>query len=305
MDLIFLVHKCPPSALRRSFAALSEAMGRGWDGNAILVENAPASPTSTAARALVRDCFPSARRTLLRSPRNLGFGSGINLGMAEAKARLVGVFNPDGAVEPEAVGMLVDSLDRAPRALMAGPTVLPFAAEAGSPAAEPAAEPPATPVDWLPAVAAVYRRSAFLDLGGFDPLYFMYSEDSELNQRARRSGYELLRVSNAVFRHQHDWRRWKSFNRMRLFVVSSTTWSYQHAPSRLAVLRLLARRRAGWLVELARRRRLAQLTGAIVGTASWPARIPRIERRRRHPWGRESLNGWLANASSRVERLPL
>jgi len=48
--------------------------------------------------------------------------------------------------------------------------------------------------------AALYRRSAVLDVGGFEERYFAYLEDVELGLRLRRAGYTCL-YEPAVARH--------------------------------------------------------------------------------------------------------
>jgi GT2 family glycosyltransferase len=294
VDLIVLVHDDSIDSLARSTASLSESMGAGWSGKLILVENDASPRTSSAARALLVDRFPTARRVLVRSRRNLGFGAGINLGMAHAQAAYFGVFGSDGAAERETVTVLAEALERHPEALSVA---------ARTPSARDAAQDPEIgAVDWQPGAATLYRRTAFFELGGFDPLYFMYSEDSELSQRARQAGWKLLRARNAIFRHSHaSWGWWRRFDRMRLFVMSSTTWSYATAPSRLALLRRLGRKRARWFASMARQRRFAQLLGAVAGTLWWPTRIPRIEHRRRHPWDQDAFEAWLLETLPRVE----
>lgn len=51
------------------------------------------------------------------------------------------------------------------------------------------------------AAAALYRRDAWLEVGGFDESYFCYSEDVDLGFRLRLIGYRSLYVSEAVVRH--------------------------------------------------------------------------------------------------------
>jgi len=49
--------------------------------------------------------------------------------------------------------------------------------------------------------ASLYRRSAFLDAGGFDEKYFCYHEDVDLGFRLRLRGFRCLYVRGAVVRH--------------------------------------------------------------------------------------------------------
>lgn len=51
------------------------------------------------------------------------------------------------------------------------------------------------------AAAALYRRDAFEDVGGFDERFFCYFEDVDLGFRLRLRGYRTLYVPSAVVRH--------------------------------------------------------------------------------------------------------
>jgi len=51
------------------------------------------------------------------------------------------------------------------------------------------------------AAAALYRRSALLDVGGFDEDFFCYVEDVDLGFRLRLAGYRCLYVPQSVAHH--------------------------------------------------------------------------------------------------------
>jgi GT2 family glycosyltransferase len=51
------------------------------------------------------------------------------------------------------------------------------------------------------AAAALYRRSALLDVGGFDEDFFCYAEDVDLGFRLRLAGYRCLYVPFSVVHH--------------------------------------------------------------------------------------------------------
>ena len=51
------------------------------------------------------------------------------------------------------------------------------------------------------AAAALYRRSTFLEVGGFDQDYFCYFEDIDLGFRLRLLGYHCRYVPDAVVLH--------------------------------------------------------------------------------------------------------
>jgi GT2 family glycosyltransferase len=51
------------------------------------------------------------------------------------------------------------------------------------------------------AAAALYRRDAFLEVGGFDERYFCYYEDVDLAFRLRLAGHRCLYVPSSAVRH--------------------------------------------------------------------------------------------------------
>ncbi|MBZ0316241.1 MAG: glycosyltransferase family 2 protein [Anaerolineae bacterium] len=82
----------------------------------------------------------------------------------------------------------------------------------------------------VPAVSGacfIIRRSLFEALEGFDPLYFMYLEDTDLSLRALLRGYSTLYVPDAVVAHDYKFR----LNNSKVF--------YQERNRYLMVLKLL------------------------------------------------------------------
>ena len=53
----------------------------------------------------------------------------------------------------------------------------------------------------LPGCNLVVRREAWKELGGFDPRFFLYFEETDLCLRTRNAGYQLWHVSDAVASH--------------------------------------------------------------------------------------------------------
>ena len=296
VDLAIIVWGEPPEVLARSCAALSAAMGLHWSGSLLLVEN---GRSAAGARELVRRIFPDATRVVIRAQENLGFGGAVNVAMAHSSAQYVGVFNPDGVADADMARELLRALGDHPGALLAAATIAPL-----GPAATSASGAPA-PAEWVPGTACLYRRDAFLAVGGFDPLYFMYCEDVDLSKRAREQGLTLLRVPTATFHHEHSATGSAQALRLRHFTASATTLSYRYASSRLRVLGVLARKRARWFRAMAKARRWWWLGGAVLGSVVWLARVPEIERRRRRPWDGEALLAWLDGVSEEVETAPL
>jgi GT2 family glycosyltransferase len=299
MDLVVLVHRDAPNVVSRGLQALAASMGNDWAGRIALVQNASPASTVAAARSELVRSFPAARIVSISSPRNLGFAAGVNLGVAQATAPYVGIFNPDGVARPETVARLATALEQDPDAFMAGAQLVSKAISDRPPACAPRV------TDWLPGTAAVFRREWFLQIGGFDPGFFMYCEDVDLSRRVRARGWRLLSVPDAAFLHARGFDNRESLRRIRMWTVSNTSLVYQYgSPRRMAMARL-ARQRARWFRDLARQHRGWTLAGALLGSAGWLPSIPRLEHRRRRPWDEAAFSRWIAKSSRRVHTADL
>jgi len=63
-------------------------------------------------------------------------------------------------------------------------------------------ERPKAEIDYLPGCAMMVKREVFGRLGGFDPAYFAYFEETDLCARMIRAGYKLLYLPDAVIWHK-------------------------------------------------------------------------------------------------------
>ncbi len=158
---------------------------------------------------------------------NLGYGRGVNRGVAAARATpYVLVSNPDVVVHDGAVATLVKYLDHHRDVALVGPTILrpdgtvypsmrvfPNVWLAGVHAILAPVWPdnPATKryrsarpdgsVDWVSGACFLVRRSAFELVGGFDERYFMFAEDMALCWALREQGFRVDAISDAVVTH--------------------------------------------------------------------------------------------------------
>ena len=94
-------------------------------------------------------------------------------------------------------------------------------------------------VDWLVGAALLVRGDVLAALGGFDPQFFMYSEETDLCQRIRRAGWRVVYEPAAIIIHaegrssdQVSARRHILFNRSK--VRYARKW---HGPVWAALLR--------------------------------------------------------------------
>ncbi|MEO8503121.1 MAG: glycosyltransferase family 2 protein [Acidobacteriota bacterium] len=165
---------------------------------------------------------PGAR--VLEPGRNLGFGGGVNAGLAATRGSLVLILNPDARPEAGALEALIDEFAASPATAGLAPRLrgadgalqytwqlgriptLPalllqalFLAGRSGPALEPAA---GTAVEQPAACALALRRSALEAIGGFDAEFYpAWFEDVDLAVRLRQRGAVLRYWPDAVFRH--------------------------------------------------------------------------------------------------------
>ena len=180
----------------------------------ILVDNA----SSDASLDIVRR-FPWVR--LLAQNENLGFARANNLAIeaAAAESEWIALLNPDAFPEPHWLETLLSAARDYPAFDVFGsklvdatdPAVLDGAGDVyhvsglvwrmghGAPVSSLSEQ--AREVFSPCAAAALYRRSALLEMGGFDEDYFCYVEDVDLGFRLRLAGYRCLYVPSSVAHH--------------------------------------------------------------------------------------------------------
>ncbi|HET8654372.1 MAG TPA: glycosyltransferase family 2 protein [Longimicrobiaceae bacterium] len=169
---------------------------------------------------LVVERFPWVRA--IRGEVNLGFARGNNLGLAGVESAYVLFLNPDASIGAEALRRMADFMDANPRVGVVGPAILNNGMP-GQPAGlfptpravireaalgkrslgyfiDPGAAP--YPADWVCGAVMLVRRELLDRLGGFDPRFFLYFEETDLCYRARKLGYETWTLGEAVAEHR-------------------------------------------------------------------------------------------------------
>jgi len=129
---------------------------------------------------------------------NEGYGSGNDFAIRRAKDELVLVTNVD-------VEFYVDSLRIiANAALQDTPSVASWEFRQ-CPHEHPKYYDPVTQLSgWASHACILLRRTAYLEVGGYDKNIFMYGEDVELSYRLRNNGWQLRYVPSAVIQHHVD-----------------------------------------------------------------------------------------------------
>lgn len=157
---------------------------------------------------------------LIRLRQNPGFAAANNIAVAEAEdCDWIALINPDAFVEPDWLRKLLASAQKHPEyAFFASrmlnerdPSRLDGAGDVyhvsgahwrrGHAGREQGRCVAIEEVFSPCAAAALYRRDALVEAGGFDESFFCYAEDIDLGFRMRLRGYKCLYVPDAVVRH--------------------------------------------------------------------------------------------------------
>jgi GT2 family glycosyltransferase len=168
----------------------------------IVVDNASDDGTPRA----VVERFPGVRVLSLR--RNLG-ASARNLGVDAARTPYVAFSDDDSWWAPGALERAAAALDRHPRlGLLAARTLVgpeeradPVTARMANSPLPPAPGAPGPAVLGFLACSAVLRRKAFIEVGGFSPLLFLFGEETLLAYDLAAAGWQLCYVDDVVAHH--------------------------------------------------------------------------------------------------------
>lgn len=213
---------------RGQLGGLLKALRReleGLHGEVLVVDNA----SNDGSADYVEARHPWVR--LLRSPRNLGFAAGNNLGARQARGRWLLLLNPDAVPEPGTLARAMALMQAHPEVGLAGARLfdtegqdqpsarsfprlsLEFYVLSGLAARCPRSRQlgamdrtwadPAQPaeVDWVPGAFAMLPRQLFEQLGGFDERYFLYYEEVDLCRRIQAIGYRVMYWPELRVRH--------------------------------------------------------------------------------------------------------
>lgn len=250
----------------RSIAA--ECEGLAWE--AVVVDNA-----STDASAASVGGIPQVR--VIANRENVGFGRGVNQGVAATTAPLVLVMNPDCRLARGALAAMRTVVEADSRCALVGPKILdPDGALQGSVRGDPdmltglfgrtsklrqllpwssvarrnvrddrvTVDATGSAVaDWVSGACFLARREAFVEANGFDPRYFLYWEDADLCRRLRGLGWRIRYAPGAVAVHRvgHSSRTVRA-TAVRAFHESAYLYYATHvAPGALNPVRWLAR----------------------------------------------------------------
>lgn len=159
---------------------------------------------------------------------NIGFGAANNLGAHKARGKYLFFLNPDTLILPGAIKKLVEFLETHPQAAIAAPLLLDpnkdQYPQVGSHELTPLQGilshsfinkiwprhgfwietknlTQATPAAVVPGTAFIIRKSVFDQIGGFDPRFFLYFEESDLCRRVCQLNHQIYLLPEATIVH--------------------------------------------------------------------------------------------------------
>lgn len=204
----------------------------------VVVDNASQDATSAAVL--------KAGVALHKQAHNTGFAAASNLGASVGEAPYIFFLNPDAYLAAASLAPALHYLeDHASAAALGFQLVSPAGKvemSFGSPvsfislftsrrrASLARRDAPASPteVGWVSGGALIVRRSAFENVGGFDPQFFLYWEDIDLGKRLSLLGWRLVYFPGIQVVHERGGSLASITQKTRLYDESADKYFRKH-----------------------------------------------------------------------------
>lgn len=247
VSVIIVTHNSR-SAIGDCLAAIPEASGR-LTCEIIIIDNGSTDGTIEFIQAQAPHVL------ILEQNQNLGFGRACNLAAQKATAEFLLFVNPDASLDAGAVARLTEVFssddrtgfavprlrfpdDRFQPSCRRFPTIGNLVFARGSFVMQLLGRnkggdgqytlpdyPVTTEVQAVAGTVAMIRRDVFAQIGGFDPRFFLYMEDTDLCLRLNHNGYRNLFVPGAGAVHR--WGRGSAAGKLvRIWRHHMSFWKY-------------------------------------------------------------------------------
>lgn len=186
-----------------------------------VVDNASEAGQAERLRAQ----FPEM--TVIANSENRGFAGGNNVAVRRARGTYLFLLNNDTIVPPDLLGPLVETMEARPNVGIASPKIVfnDSAGASGRRRIQYAGSSPinpytgrshtigygerddgrfdeAGPTNLAHGAAMMIRRSVFEDIGLLADRYFLYYEEHDFAERAKRAGYTVYYEARSTVRHE-------------------------------------------------------------------------------------------------------
>ena len=195
-----ILYKSPIDILLKSLYILSQENNR-FEYNFIIIDNDNGIQIQILKMKVNQlfDMSFSEKFTYLSSI-NTGFATANNLAFSKIQDidfEYICFLNPDGIIHHQAMDRLVDKSisidDQGIFEVIQTPTEHPKIYD-----------PMTLETNWCSGACLMIPKDIFVELQGFDSMFFMYLEDVDLSWRARLAGYKCYTVQDAIFMHSVD-----------------------------------------------------------------------------------------------------
>lgn len=198
----------------------------------LIVDNDPGGRLASELRER-----PS-QATVIAPGSNLGYPAAVNLAVARATGDFLLCLNPDARAEPDCLAKLAAVAEADAQVALVGAQIVledGLTRNAGANPLHPTGISPSggygepreggepRDVAVVSGACCLFRRAAFLALGGFVEEFFLYYDDVDLAWRARIAGMRVVYCPDAAVAHGYEFsrrgRKWLYLERNRLFSV--------------------------------------------------------------------------------------
>ena len=185
----------------------------------------------------------------IENGENLGIARANNVGIARARERgfdCIMLLNNDTVVAPDMLSILVGELESDPRVGVVGPkmyyhsepdviwfaggVIMPWrgdCAHVGYEEKDKGQHDVQEETDYITSCCMLARTSLYTELGGIDPYYFIYFDETDFCLRAVRAGHRVLYVPRARLWHKvsrsmggvGSARYWHHYMRSRVYFI--------------------------------------------------------------------------------------
>jgi len=207
-----------------------EKINSNFEMEIIVVDNNSSDEESVS---FLNQASKENRITLIKSPKNVGFGQGNNMGARIANGEYIFFHNPDVTVGEDSLQDMIDYLQKhkdigilAPKLVYSSGKVqescrrhrgffdlvlnrsflgkLPiFKKRVESYLMEDFDHNQIQDVELVAGAAMMMPKTVFKEVSGFDKRYFLFMEDFDLCQMVRKAGYRVVYFPEAVMQHYH------------------------------------------------------------------------------------------------------